>query len=241
MSVQRSAASVKRGDTAAYVIQVSTENGSVSDVTVAITSQPTSQKPTFTSGCSKGDGTASCTITAVSDKQAAVLHAQIPVAASATSVKSVQLTATASVVTTTKWTPPAAAETMAVTTASASPTTTPSAGTGAGSQLDILPLGPVPDLNGIANAIIGAGNASDLFPKIAPSPAASPSPAVTAHPRARRETAARAASANASALALGTPVLTAQVIGLLALAFGIMLTVTRLSLRKRTRPKGEGS
>jgi hypothetical protein len=42
-------------------------------------------------------------------------------------------------------------------------------------------------------------------------------------------------------LALGTPVLTAQVIGLLALAFGIMLTVTRLSLRKRPRPKGEGS
>ena len=242
VSVQPTAKSVKRGQTAAYVIQVSTENGSASDVTVALTSQPTSQKPTFTSGCSKGDGTASCTITVVSDKQAAVLHAQIPVASGATSVKSVKLTATASVVTTAKWTPPAVAQTVAVTAASStSSAKTPPAG--ADSQLDILPLGPVPDLNGIANAIIGAGNAASLFPKIAPSPAASPSPAATAgaHPRARKETAAPAARANASAFALGTPVLTAQVIGLLALAFGIMLTVTRLSLRKRARPKGEGS
>ncbi len=239
MSVQGSAASVKRGQTASYVIQVSTENGSASDVMVAITSQPASQKPTFTSGCSKGDGTASCTITVVSDKQAAVLDAQVPVASGATAVKSVQLTATASVVTTTEWTPPTAAATIAVTTASTSPAKTQSPGTSTGSQLDILPLGPIPDLNGIANAIIGAGNASDLFPKIAPSPAASPSPAATAHPKAHGGNAAP--TANASALALGTPVLTAQVIGLLALAFGIMLTVTRLSLRRRARPKGEGS
>ncbi|MGH3190425.1 MAG: hypothetical protein ACRDOL_24820 [Streptosporangiaceae bacterium] len=242
MSVQRPAASVKRGKTASYVIQVSTENGSASDVTVTVTSQPASQEPTFTSGCSKGDGTASCTVTAVSDKQAAVLHAQIPVASSATSVKSVKLTATASVVTTTKWTPPVAAETVAVTTtASTSAGKTPTAGAGSGTPLDILPLGPIPGLNGIANAIVGAGNASGLFPKIAPSPAASPSPSASAaaHPKARKQTAAPAA--NASAFALGTPVLTAQVIGLLALAFGIMLTVTRLSVRKRARPKGGGS
>ena len=243
MSVQRSAASVKRGQTASYVIQVSTENGSASDVTVAITSQPTSQKPTFTSGCSKGDGTASCTVTAISDKQAAVLHAQIPVASGATSVKSVTLTATASVVTTAKWTPPTAAETVAVTSASAASSAPKAASSaGDGSQLDVLPLGPIPDLNGIANAIIGAGNASSLFPKISPSPAASPSPSAGVHPaKARKGTAPRAANASASAFALGTPVLTAQVIGLLALAFGIMLTVTRLSLRRRAKPKGEGS
>jgi len=242
VSVQRSAASVKRGQTASYVIQVSTENGAASDVTVAITSQPASQKPTFTSGCSKGDGTASCTVTAISDKQAAVLDASIPVASSATSVKSVTLTATASVVTTAKWTPPTAAQTVAVTSAS-SASAAPKAASSAGNagQLDVLPLGPIPDLNGIANAIIGAGNASSLFPKISPSPAASASPSAGVHPKARKETAARAANASASAFALGTPVLTAQVIGLLALASGVMLTVTRLSLRKRARPKGEGS
>jgi hypothetical protein len=242
VSVQRPAASIKRGQTADYVVQVSTENGSATDVTVAATSEPASQKPTFTSGCSKGDGTALCTITAVSDEQAAVLHVQIPVASGATSVKSVKLTATASVATTAKWTPPVAAETVAVTAASSTSSGSGKTQTaGDGSQLDILPLGPVPDLNGIANAIIGAGNASGLFPKIAPSPAASPSPSASAgvHPKARRQTAA--ATASASAFALGTPVLAAQVIGLLALAFGIMLTVTRLSLRRRARPKGEGS
>jgi hypothetical protein len=239
VSVQRAATSVKRGHTAAYVIQVSTENGSASDVTVALTAQPTSQKPTFTSGCGKDDGTASCTLSAISDKQATVLHAQIAVASGATSVTSLRLTATASVVSTAKWTLPTASETMTVTAPAASPAKAQPAG--GGTEVDILPLGPIPDLNGVANAIIGAGNAAGLFPKISPSPAPSESPSPVAHPTARKGTAGPAAHANASAFALGTPVLTAQVIGLLALAFGIMLTVTRMSVRKRSRPKGEGS
>jgi hypothetical protein len=238
VSVQRAATSVKRGNTAAYVIQVSTENGSASDVKVALTAQPGSQKPTFTSGCGKDDGTASCTLSAVSDKQATVLHAAITVGSGATSVTSLKLTATASVVTTVKWTLPTASETMTVTAPAASPAKAQPAG---GAQVDILPLGPIPDLNGIANAIIGAGNAAGLFPKISPTPAPSVSPSPVAHPKARKGTTGPAAHANASAFALGTPVLTAQVIGLLALAFGIMLTVTRMSVRKRSRPKGEGS
>ena len=70
-------------------MQVSTENnGSAANVSVALAAQPSSQKPTFTSGCAKGDGTASCTVSSVSDKQPANLHAQIPVASGATSVTS---------------------------------------------------------------------------------------------------------------------------------------------------------
>lgn len=238
MSIQRPAASVKRGHTAAYVIQASTKNGSASEVTVTLTAQPGSQKPKFTSGCSKGTGTASCTVTVISDQQAAILHAQVTVASNATSVTSLKLTATASVVTTAKWTPPTASETVAVTAPAASPAKAQPAG---GAQVDILPLGPIPDLNGIANAIIGAGNAADLFPKISPSPAPSLSPSPVVRPKVRKGTSAPRANASASAFALGTPVLTAQVIGLLALAFGIMLTVTRMSVRRRSRPKGEGS
>jgi hypothetical protein len=238
VSIQRPAASVKRGHTAAYVIQASTKNGSASEVTVTLTAQPGSQKPKFTSGCSKGTGTASCTVTVISDQQAAVLHAQVTVASNATSVTSLKLTATASVVTTAKWTPPTASETVAVTAPAASPAKTQPAG---GTEVDILPLGPIPDLNGIANAIIGAGNAADLFPKISPSPAPSLSPSPVVRPKVRKGTSAPRANASASAFALGTPVLTAQVIGLLALAFGIMLTVTRMSVRRRSRPKGEGS
>jgi hypothetical protein len=239
VSIQRPAASVKRGHTAAYVIQASTKNGSASEVTVTLTAQPGSQKPKFTSGCSKGTGTASCTVTVISDQQAAILHAQVTVASNATSVTSLKLTATASVVTTAKWTPPTASETVAVTAPAASPAKTQPAG--GGTEVDILPLGPIPDLNGIANAIIGAGNAADLFPKISPSPAPSLSPSPVVRPKVRKGTSAPRANASASAFALGTPVLTAQVIGLLALAFGIMLTVTRMSVRRRSRPKGEGS
>jgi hypothetical protein len=237
VSVQRPATTIKRGHTAAYVVQVSVKNGSASEVAVALTSQPGSQKPTFISGCSKGTGTASCTVTAISDQRAAVLDVQVTVASNATSVTSLKLTATASVVTTAKWTPPAASETVAVTAPAAAPAKTQPAGT----QLDILPLGPVPDLNGIANAIIGAGNAAGLFPKIAPSPTPSVSPSPVAHPKAGKRTTGPAANASASAFALGTPVLTAQVIGLLALAFGIMLTVTRMSVRRRARPKRDDS
>src|SRR5271157_3863708 len=118
VSVQRSQSSIKPGQQAAYTVQVSTENnGSASNVSVALASQPSSQKPTFTSGCAKGNGTAACTVGSVSDKQPANLDAQIPVASGATSVASVTLTATASIVTSVKWTPPSAAESVVVTAA----------------------------------------------------------------------------------------------------------------------------
>ena len=216
-------------------MQVSTENnGSAADVTVALTAQPSSQKPTFTSGCAKGGGTASCTVSAVSDKQPASLKAQIPVAASATSVTSVKLTATASIATTEKWTPPSAAETVAVTAAPASPTKsgTPSAGVLPEST---LPLGPIPNLNGVSSQLIGAGNASGLFPAINPS--ATPSPA----PGGPVPSGKRSPVSDSSAIAFAQPGLTGQVAGLIALAVAVLLTVTRLSLRKRFRSRKQSS
>jgi hypothetical protein len=234
VSVQRSQDSISRGQQAAYVVQVSTENnGSASNVTVALTAQPSSQKPTFTSGCAKGEGTASCTVSSVTGKQPASLKAQIPVAASATSVTSVKLTATASVATTQKWTPPSAAETVAVTAASASPTKsgTSPAGVSPGST---LPLGPIPNLNGIASQLIGAGDASGLFPAINPSATPSPSPGDPAPGGQRRP------APDSSAIAFVQPGLTGQVAGMIALAVAVLLTVTRLSLRKRFRSRKQG-
>jgi hypothetical protein len=227
VSVQRSQSSIKRGQTATYIVQVSTQNATASNVSVALTTQPSSQKPTFTSGCAKGDGTASCAISSVTAKQPASLNAQIAVGAKATSVSSVKLTATASVATTQKWTPPAAAETTAVTatapakSAKASPTATHTA---------VLPLGPIPALNGQASMLIGAGNAAALFPTIGPSHGASPEPTAAAAQPSTKKT---APAADASPVSLGTPVATAQVAGLIALGLAIMLTVTRLSVRKR--------
>jgi hypothetical protein len=232
VSVQRSQSSIKRGQTATYVVQVSTQNGSASDVSVALTVQPSSQKPTFTGGCAKGDGTASCRISSVTTKQPASLHAQIAVASNATSVSSVKLTATASVVTTAKWTPPAAAETTTVTAAAATAAKKSANASPDATHVDVLPLGPIPALNGAASMFVGAGNAAGLFPAITPSPGASPGPSASASVSPSKQNTAPAA--DASPVSLGTPVFTAQVAGLIALGLAIMLTVTRLSVRKRS-------
>ena len=243
MTVQRSQSSVKRGQKAAYTVQVSTENnGSAANVSVALVAQPSSQKPSFTSGCAKGDGTAGCTVTSVSGKQPAKLQAQIPVASGATSVTSVKLTATASIVTSAKWTPPSAAETVAVT-AAASASASPVTSSASASPETPLPLGPIPNLNGVSSKLIrsskliGAGNASSLFPKIIPSATPGSSPGV--QPQGRKHNAEPVSdSSDSSALGFvgsGKPGLTGQVAGLIALALAVILTVTRLSLRKRFR------
>jgi hypothetical protein len=234
VSVQPAKSSVARGQTAAYAVKVSTENGSAADVSVTLTTQPSNQKPTFTSGCTKGDKTATCTVASVSDQKSVDLKAQIPVSSSATSVSSVKLTATASVVTTVTWTPPAAAETVAVTAAPAAPAAP--AASAAGATPETLPLGPVPELNGVSSSLIGAGNASGLFPAISPSAASSPAASAgVGTPGSRRNA---APISDSSTLA---PVLTAQIAGLIALAAAIMLTVTRLSLRRRFRSRKQSS
>ena len=215
-------------------MQVSTENnGSVSNVSVALAAQPASQKPTFTSGCAKGNGAATCTVSSISDKQPASLQAQIPVASGATSVTSVKLTATASIVTSAKWEPPSAAETVAITAAASASPTTSSADSPPPETT--LPLGPIPNLNGVSSTLIGAGNVSGLFPAIIPSATPNSSPGI--QPQGAKRNAEPVS--DSSALGLGKPGLTGQVAGLIALALAIMLTVTRLSLRKRLRKPGK--
>ena len=242
MSVQRLQSSIERGQAATYDVNVSAENGSASGVTVVLTSAPTSQKPEFTSGCSKND-TASCTLGSVTDKQATDLKAQIAVASDASSVSSVTLTATASVTTTAKWTPPAADESTTVTAATAAAKSKSKSKSSASASPDIvLPLGPIPnlnspDLNAEASLLIGAGNASGLFPAITPSATPSTNPGGSSQPTRRN---AEPISA-ASPVALGSPVMTAQVTGLIALGLAILLTVTRLSVRRRPRSGKSGS
>jgi hypothetical protein len=234
VTVQRSQSSVKPGQKAAYTVQVSTENsGSAANVSVALAAQPSSQKPTFTSGCAKGDGTASCAVSSVTDKQPANLHVQIPVASGTTSVK---LTATAGIVTSVKWTPPSAAVTVAVTAPAAS--ASPAKSSASVSAEAPLPLGPIPNLNGVSSLLIGAGNASSLFPAIIPSATPNSSPGI--QPQGAKRNAQPVS--DSSALGFAKPGLTGQVAGLIALALAIMLTVTRLSLRKRfKKPRKQGS
>jgi hypothetical protein len=236
VTVKRGQASVARGQSAVYIVQVSTKDGgagSVSGVTVALTSRPSSQKPVFTGGCGDSNGSAKCPVGAVSDKQPVTADAQIPVASDAASVTSVKLTATASVTTTAKWSPPTATVTVAVTAAAAGAPSTGS--TPPASPGTTLPLGPVPNLNSVSSSLIGAGNASGLFPAINPGATPSPSPGNGSD----RKNAAPATGS--SAIAFVQPGLTGQIAGLIALAVAVLLTVTRLSLRRRFRSRKQGS
>jgi hypothetical protein len=108
--------------------------------------------------------------------------------------------------------------------------------------MNVLPLGPIPALNGegtlsgASSQLIGAGNASGLFPSITPSSAAArPGPTATTQPSKRNA----APLPGASPVSLGTPTFTAQVAGLIALGLAIMLTVTRVWIRRRPgKPRG---
>jgi hypothetical protein len=159
-----------------------------------------------------------------------------------TSTTSVTLTATANPAGTPLKTPPIASDTAQVTapgstatasTATASPSVTKKASPSRRSSdfgiLGNIPLGPIPQLNGVGSQLVGAGNAAGLFPQISPS--AAPSPAPGAGTRPGRQNADP--KATVSLLPLGMPVVTAQIIGLVALALAILLGLTRMSLFRR--------
>jgi hypothetical protein len=73
-----------------------------------------------------------------------------------------------------------------------------------------------------------------LFPTIGPSHGASSDPTATVGAQPTKQNTGPVSQA--SPVSFGTPVLTAQVAGLIALGVAIMLTVTRLSVRRRSKP-----
>jgi hypothetical protein len=101
-----------------------------------------------------------------------------------------------------------------------------------------VPPGLIPNLNAEASTLVGAGNAAGLFPAITPSAGSGTSQAVSPQGGGRQNA---DPIGNATTVSSGTQVLTAQVAGLIALGLAIMLTVTRLSLRKRSSSDGSGS
>ncbi len=97
----------------------------------------------------------------------------------------------------------------------------------------VLPLGPLPDLNGVSSSLIGAGNVAGLFPAISPS-AGAPSPSPAAETQGGGQN-GKAAPVSDSLVA--APVFTAQMAGLIAIAVGILIMVTSVSLRRRLRSR----
>jgi hypothetical protein len=207
-------------------VSVWAQGGNVPDATVRLSAVPTSQSPTFSFGCGSHDGTAACNVGDVdSSSSSRQFEAVVLVPASASSVTSVQLTATASAANLVR--DPTASATMQVTASSQPTLNLP----GASTSTSPLSASGLPDVSGPAGRLSPGGNASGLFPALNPSPSAGGSGSAVA-----QRTNAKPV-ADTSALSLGTPEVGAQLAGLGALAVGFILAVTRLSVRKRATPK----
>lgn len=229
--MQPASSSIQRGQTALWTVTAWAQDGNVPDATVRLIAAPASLKPVFSFGCGSHDGSASCDLGALDAKSAQrQLQATIAVAASATTVTSVRLTAVASVAGLTK--DPQVSATMSVT--AASPAATNSADPSApGSTTDVSPLtvGNLPYLPSASPVLSPGGNASGLFPAVTPS--ADPS-------TAKQDPEKTQAIANTSALPQEAPVVGAQLAGLGVLALAFLLAVARLSLRRRSAAAQSG-
>ncbi len=234
---------------------------STSQVKITLSVQPSGLTAVFNSPeCAAGFGTATCTLAAAPGTPEAPtnLEADVPVKASANTVDSATLTATvASPAGATLSAPLYATGAVQVTAAasasssasasasgsgqSSSPSSGSSSSTGPLAPLgplgdgttNSLGIGPIPELNNESSSLIGAGNAASLFPQINPAASPSPVPGVGAGSGSSKGKAD--GSPTVSLLPLGMPVVTAQVVGLIALAVAFLLALTRISLRRRPR------
>lgn len=90
-----------------------------------------------------------------------------------------------------------------------------------------IPIGALPAVAGVSTTIPG-GNAANLFPQIRPSSAPSPVPGSQADPQRAQPV----ADSSRIPLSLGSSEFGAQIVGLIVLLLGLVIAVTRLSLRK---------
>jgi len=236
VAVQPAKSSIQRGQTAVWTVTAWAQGGDVPDATIRLMAAPASLKPTFSFGCGSHDGSTSCDLGALDAKSARrQLQAKIAVAASATTVTSVRLTAAARAAGLT--TDPQASATISVTAASPAATNSadpsaPSAPAAPGGP-DVAPLtaGNLPYLPSASPVLSPGGNAAGLFPALTPS--ADP-------PAAKQDPQNTQPVANTSALPQDAPVIGAQLAGLAVLALAFLLAVARLSFRRRPTPAQSG-
>jgi hypothetical protein len=193
----------------------------VPDSTIRLETTPAGLSPAFSFGCGNSDGSASCDLGAMDAKSAKrQLQAQVTVSATASTIKSVLLKATASSAHLPK--DPVASATVTLTAAAEAGTPLPSTTT------TPLPVTSLPNLSAPSPTLSPGGNAAGLFPTLQPSGGQSQEgQAGKANTRPVADT---------SALPEGAPVVGAQLVGLGALALAFVLAVTRLSIRRRSVP-----
>jgi len=197
VSVQRSSASVRHGQTADFTVRVWTENGSADAVTVTLATSPAGDDAAFSGLCPGGDGTSSCAVGDLATPvtpTSFVLTAQTAVLLNAGEVT---LTVTAGAVTSPAMTAePEAAATVSVaaptvrsTRQPTRPSPTPAAATGA-----VPTLAPIPATGNLTSSIPSPASVSSLLSKLTPSAAATAALAPASPAPASSELAAAPAS-----------------------------------------------
>jgi hypothetical protein len=142
VSVQASQASIQAGQAGTWTVQVWTQNGPVTGVTVTLTG--TGGQPTFAGKCPSGDGSASCAVGDLATDVAASsyqMQAQITVPSGTAAGSSVTLSASANA---TPPLPAAPAAAVAVSVTAPPPTSTPASPSAPASSKSAAPSAPKP-------------------------------------------------------------------------------------------------
>jgi hypothetical protein len=208
-----------------------TTGGNVQNATIRLQATPAvGGAPGFTFGCGSDDGTSSCDLGAM-DAQSAQrqLQAQLTIPVTASTIKSVTLTATGSAANLPADPKASAAVAVTAPAKSKSAVTSPSATQTPQVPEEVtspLPVGTLPNIPATSPSFIPGGNAAGLFPTLAPKPT-----------RISVQRAHTRPVANTTALPEGAPIAGAQIVGLAALALAFVLAVTRLSIRRRPGAK----
>jgi hypothetical protein len=240
VTVQRTQASVRAGQTAGFTVQVQAQNGAAPDVSVTLTAS--AGQASFTGRCPSGDGTATCQLGSLATPTTPAfytLNAQIQTLPG----DAVTLTASAAAATTppmtTAATAAATATVVPASTATSARPPTPSrssaaAATPTPATVPTAPpaFGPVPLPVAESSTVLApAGNASSLFPVIASS--MSPSQQAAIPPASGTQAAVGLApqSDSTSGSGMRLAAASAAIFGVLAIAS--LLLATRVSRRLR--------
>jgi len=250
VSVQASQASVKRGQAASFTVEVFTQNGPATGVSVTLAAGPSGQTATFSGSCPGGNGAATCAVGALATSVAPAsysMQAQIAVPASASSsVTAVTLTATAdAAVSPAMATEPATSGTVAVSgTASASPSPSPSPSKTAASTTPTstapttspvaavspvstvaLPTVPPVTLAPVPSTVLTPQDVASDLPTITPV-AVVPTPATGTTSSPVADTGSP--QAGSFTLSLNMSAATAEVLGLIVVALALTMAGTKL-------------
>lgn len=193
-----------RGQAAQWEVGAWAQGGNLPDAKIRLQATAGAGTPSFSFGCENGNGTSACDLGAVDASSAQRLfQAEVTVPLTAATVTAVSLTVTGSAAGLA--TDPAAAATIIVQ-APASPV--------AATSLSAM---PPPGIAAPTPTLSPGGNAAGLFPAVSPSPQAEGEAPVAS-------VSALSGAAENSEIAEGA--------GLAALAAAMLLTVTRVSLRR---------